>query len=137
MTDVHTTAKAGRTLPICTLTERCRRCNTRRTTSDIKVPNRPRALMKAERGMSNSHDWDSLHVIVRHGIHANIDLDTSPRSSARCGCHMRGRTWWLCMYHEGMQDGVDLLMDELLIDADDAIHEFEVERSISLPGEAV
>ncbi len=83
--------------------------------------------MKAETSVSNHHTWESLHVIVQHGIHANTDPGAMTRS-ARCGCHIRNNGWWLCDYHNGMQDGVDLLMDELTTTAQEALAEMHREE---------
>lgn len=40
------------------------------------------------------------------------DLSTDRTVRFRCGCEQRGAKWWLCQYHEGFEDAIDVLQYE-------------------------
>lgn len=54
-----------------------------------------------------SSGWDmrDIHEIVWKSLEQHpLDPDGKPT----CGCHERASGWWLCDYHDGLQEGCEL-----------------------------
>lgn len=56
------------------------------------------------------------HPLVQASIEQSAANPSSRHTDYNCGCRVPtaaepGRRWYACSYHEGMQDGIDLLTD--------------------------
>lgn len=54
-----------------------------------------------------SSGWDmrDIHEIVWESLEqSTLDPDGKPT----CGCHQRASGWWLCDFHDGLQEGCEI-----------------------------
>lgn len=54
-----------------------------------------------------SYMWDRLELFTRREIERQEWRGGDETAVKVCGCEPRGDSWWLCQYHEGVDDGAE------------------------------